>query len=87
VGVGRDGFFRGKAFDFQDISVREKFCVAAPIGVDRILFVRDPFGEKEISKLITDPTFGMAEADFEGFSIFLLRESPQISTEVHAGVC
>ena len=87
VGVGGDGFFGGEAFNFQDVAVSEEFRVAAPIGVDRLLFVGDPFGEKEISKLITDPTFGMAEADFESFGILLLRESPQISAEVDAGVC
>jgi hypothetical protein len=87
VRVGGDGFFGGKAFNFQDIPVRKKFCVTAPIWVGGILLVGDPFGEKEISQLITDPTFGMAEADFESFGIFLLRESPQISAEVDAGVC
>jgi hypothetical protein len=84
VGFGRDGFFGGKAFDFQDISVRKKFCVAATIGVGRSLLVGDPFGEKEITQLIADPTFGMAEADFERLSIFLLGKGPQISAEVDA---
>jgi len=87
VGVRRNGAFWCKTFDFEDVAVSEEFRVAAPIGVDRLLFVGDPFGEKEISKLITDPTFGMAEADFESFGILLLRESPQISAEVDAGVC
>ena len=76
--VGGDRFFGGKAFNFQNICVRKKFCVTAPIWVGRLLFVGDPFGEKEISQLITDPTFGMAEADFESFGIFLLREGRQI---------
>jgi len=86
VGVGGDGFFWGKTFDLQDISVCKKFCVAASIWVGRLLIVGDPFGEKEISQLITDPTLGMAEADFESFGIFLLRKGPQISTEVDTGV-
>ena len=76
--VGGDGFFWGKAFNFQDISVRKKFCVTAPIGVGRLLFVGDPFGKKEIPQLISDPTFGVAKADFESFGIFLLREGRQI---------
>jgi len=72
MGAGRDGFFGSKALDFQDISVRKKFRVTAPIGVGRLLVVGDPFGEKEIAQLITDPAFGVTKADFEGFGVFLL---------------
>ena len=80
VRVGGDGLFRGEAFDFQDLSVRKKFRVAAPIGIGRISLMTDPLGEEKISQLITDPAFGMAEAKFEGFGIFLLRQGPEIST-------
>jgi len=73
VRFGGDGLFGRKTFDFQDISVCEKFCVATPIGVGRLLFVGDPFCEKEITQLIPNPAFGMAEADFESFGTFLLR--------------
>ena len=47
VGVRRNGAFRGKAFDFEDVAVSEEFRVAAPIGVGRILLMGNPFGEKE----------------------------------------
>ena len=72
MGAGRDRFFGSKALDFQDISVRKKFRVTAPIGVGRLLVVGNPFGEKEIAQLITDPAFGVTKADFEGFGVFLL---------------
>ena len=72
MGAGRDRFFGSKALDFQDISVRKKFRVTAPIRVGRLLVVGDPFGEKEIAQLITDPAFGVTKADFEGFGVFLL---------------
>ena len=73
VGVSSYGFFRGEAFDFQDISISEKLCIAASVGIGRFRFVGDPFGEKEISQLVPDPTFGMAEADLEGLGVLLLR--------------
>jgi hypothetical protein len=72
VRFGGDGLFGRKTFDFQNFSVREKFCVTTPIGVGRFLFVGDPFCKKEIPQLISDPTFGMAKADFEGFGTFPL---------------
>jgi len=87
VRFGRDGLFGCEAFDFQDISIGEELCIAVPIWVGRLLFVGDPFGEKEITQLISDPAFGVAETDLERFGLFLLRKSPQIPTEVDTGVC
>jgi hypothetical protein len=49
VRFGGDRLFGCKAFDFQNISVGEEFGVTAPIWVSCLLFVGDPFGEKEIA--------------------------------------
>ena len=76
VRFGGDGLFGGKTLDFQDISIGEELCVAAAIGVGRLLFMGDPFGEKEIAQLIADPAFGMPKPNLERFGSFLLGKGP-----------